>query len=131
MVAMQGPRLAGRGNTVRFHFQVRTGTHVMVTEFADLSNSEDARVEAAKRIGLLLHAHAGKLWIDEDWQMDVTDATGLILFVITIIAARSAATSNTGVDPSRVRPPQLAASLSLHRPQPPFMIDGFRRRVIV
>lgn len=42
----------------------------MVTEFADLSNSDEARVEAAKRIGLLLHAHAGRLWADEDWQMD-------------------------------------------------------------
>jgi hypothetical protein len=39
----------------------------MVTEFANLSNSDEARVEAAKRIGMLLHAHAGKLWVDEDW----------------------------------------------------------------
>ena len=77
---------------VRFHFQVRTGTHVMVTEFADLDNTDEARVEAAKRIGLLLHAHAGKLWEDEDWQMDVTDDTGLILFVVNISAIRSSAT---------------------------------------
>jgi hypothetical protein len=81
-------------NTVRFHFQVRTGTHVMVTDVADLSNTDEARVEAAKRIGLLLHAHAGKLWADEDGQMDVTDDTGLILFVINVIAMSSAATSN-------------------------------------
>jgi hypothetical protein len=93
--------MAGGVNTVRFHFQVRTGTHVMVTEFADLVGSDDARIEAAQRIGLLLHAHAGKLWADEDWQMDVTDATGLILFVITIVAARSAATSNTGVSAAK------------------------------
>ena len=72
----------------------------MVTEFADLVGSDEARIEAAKRIGLLLHAHAGKLWADEDWQMDVTDAAGLILFVITIVAERSAATSNTGVSPA-------------------------------
>jgi hypothetical protein len=66
----------------------------MVTEFANLSNSDEARVEAAKRIGMLLHAHAGKLWVDEDWQMDVTDDTGLILFVINISALRSPATSS-------------------------------------
>ena len=77
---------------MRFHFQVRTGTHVMVTEAADLGNSDDARVEAAKRIGLLLHAHAGKLWADEEWQMDVTDDTGLIPFVINIAAMKSSAT---------------------------------------
>ncbi|MGY2904566.1 hypothetical protein ACVWVY_003587 [Bradyrhizobium sp. URHC0002] len=64
----------------------------METEFADLSNSDEARVEAAKRIGLLLHAHAGALWVDEDWQMDVTDEKGLILFVINVSAMRSSAT---------------------------------------
>jgi hypothetical protein len=45
----------------------------MVTEFADQIDLDDARVEAAKRIGKLLQEHAGKLWADEDWQMDVTD----------------------------------------------------------
>jgi hypothetical protein len=66
----------------------------MVTEVADLSDTDEARVEAAKRIGLLLHAHAGKLWFDEEWQMDVTDDTGLILFVINVAAMSSAATSD-------------------------------------
>ena len=64
----------------------------MVTEVMDLSNSDEARVEAAKRIGLLLHAHAGRIWAEEDWQMDVTDDQGLILFVINISALRSSAT---------------------------------------
>jgi hypothetical protein len=64
----------------------------MVTEFADLTNADQARIEAAKRIGLFLHAHAGELWTDEDWQMDVTDDTGLILFVIDVHALRSSAT---------------------------------------
>jgi hypothetical protein len=67
----------------------------MVTEFADLPDTNEARVEAARRIGLLLHAHAGKLWADEDWQMDVTDDTGLILFVISVIATQSSATSGS------------------------------------
>jgi hypothetical protein len=83
------------GNTKRFHFQVRTGTNVMVTEFADLADTDEARVEAAKRIGLLLHDHAGKLWADEDWQMDVTDDVGLILFVINVVAMQSSATSGS------------------------------------
>jgi hypothetical protein len=52
----------------------------MLTEVADFADTDEARVEAAKRIGLLLHAHAGKLWVDEDWQMDVTDEGGLVLF---------------------------------------------------
>ena len=50
------------------------------------------RCPGAKRIELLLHAHAGKLWADEEWQMDVTDDKGLILFVINIAAMKSSAT---------------------------------------
>jgi len=66
----------------------------MVTEVADLSSSDEARIEASKRIGRLLQEHAGKLWADEEWQMDVTNEKGLILFVVTIQALRSAATAD-------------------------------------
>jgi hypothetical protein len=78
------------GNTVRFHFQVRTGTHVMVTEVADFSNTEEA---ASKRPSLWTtsvrpcpHTIGGK-----DWQMDVTDEWGLILFVFNVHAIKGAA----------------------------------------
>lgn len=75
-----------------YNFEVRTETHVMDTVGAECTNSTDARVEAAKRIGVLLSEHAGQLWVDRDWQMDVTDETGLILYVINVSAFRSAAT---------------------------------------
>lgn len=77
---------------LRFHFQVRTETHVMLTEVSDLRNSEDARLEAAKRAGKLLQDHAGQLWVDESLQMDVTNENGLLLFVIQVHALKSAAT---------------------------------------
>jgi hypothetical protein len=64
----------------------------MLTEAGDFQNLDEARVEAARRIGLLLHEHAGKLWADEDWQMDVTDHQGLILFAINIQTMKAAAT---------------------------------------
>jgi hypothetical protein len=41
----------------------------------------------------LLKEHAGRLWADEDWRMDVTDETGLILFVIHVSAMNAAAGS--------------------------------------
>jgi hypothetical protein len=78
-----------------YHFEVRTPSHVMLTEGAELPDSTAARVEAAKRVGALLHEHAGQLWVDQDWQLDVTDAQGLILYVIQVIAIRSAATQGT------------------------------------
>lgn len=77
-----------------FHFEVRTPSHVLITEGAELTDSNAARVEAAKRIGALLHDHAGQIWVDQDWQMDVTDASGLILYGIQISAIRSSATQH-------------------------------------
>jgi hypothetical protein len=76
-----------------FHFQVRTETHVLITEGAELSGPDEARVEAARRIGELLKRHAGSIWVDEEWRMDVTDEAGLILFFIQVSATYSAATS--------------------------------------
>lgn len=78
-----------------YNFEVRTPSHVMLTEGAELADTSAARVEAAKRVGALLHEHAGQLWVDQDWQMDVTDQAGLILYVIQITAIRSPATHGT------------------------------------
>ena len=78
-----------------YHFEVRTPSHVMITEGAEFADGTAARVEAAKRVGSLLHDHAGQLWVDQDWQMDVTDDNGLILYVIQISALRSAATGGS------------------------------------
>lgn len=77
-----------------FHFQVRTESHVMLTEAAELRSTDEARQEAARRIGQLLQDHAAKLWADEEWHMDVTDNVGLILFAITVSAMKSASTSD-------------------------------------
>ena len=76
-----------------FNFEVRTPSHVMLTQSADLADHTAARVEAARRIGELLTDHANQLWVDEEWQIDVTDQRGLILYVIHVNAMRSAATA--------------------------------------
>lgn len=77
----------------KFHFEVRTETHVMLTEGMELADFRAARVEAAKRVGALLHDHASEIWVDEEWRMDVTDERGLILYALHISAMKSAATS--------------------------------------
>lgn len=74
-----------------YNFEVRTPSHVLITQGAELEDSTAARVEAAKRIGALLHDHAGQVWIDQDWQMDVTDESGLILYSICVSAIKSSA----------------------------------------
>lgn len=75
-----------------FNFEVRTESHVMLTEGKELANADAAREEAARRVGELLTDHAGRLWVDEVWQMDVTDRDGLILYVVTVTATKTAAT---------------------------------------
>lgn len=77
-----------------FNFEVRTESHVLLTEGAELTDKDAARVEAARRIGELLTDQASRLWADEMWQMDVTDQRGLILYVINVTAMKTAATSN-------------------------------------
>jgi hypothetical protein len=67
---------------------------VLLTDGAEFPDNSAARVEAAKRVGQLLHDHAGQIWVDEDWQMDITDETGLILYVIAVVATRAPATRN-------------------------------------
>jgi hypothetical protein len=78
-----------------FHFVVRTDTHVLSSGSVDLSSLEAARVAASTRIGDLLKTHAEAIWVDKEWQMDVTDAAGLILFVINVSAMKSAATGSS------------------------------------
>jgi hypothetical protein len=71
---------------------VRTDTHVLLSDSHELPHLENARVEASTRVGDLLRTHAEQIWVDKEWQMDVTDETGLILFVINVSAMKSAAT---------------------------------------
>ena len=75
----------------RYHFQVRTASHIALSEVADLENLEDARIEAARRIGRLLSDHAMQIWVDQDWQMNVTDETGLILFTMQVMVSDASA----------------------------------------
>ncbi len=77
-----------------FHFQVRTESHVLLTEGAELKGFDEARIEAACRVGGLLKEHAAEIWTDEDWRLDVTDEKGLILFVLQVFASKSAATAS-------------------------------------
>lgn len=78
---------------MKFHFQVRTDSHVMTTDMVELRDLNAARADAARRVGALLQKHSEAIWADEAWQMDVTNADGLILFVIHIVASKSPATT--------------------------------------
>jgi hypothetical protein len=49
----------------------------------------------ASFVGKLLKDHAALIWKDQDWQVDVTNEAGLILYVLNVSASETAATTGT------------------------------------
>ena len=65
-----------------YNIQLRTETHVLETRQIDRDDLIELRVEVARFVGELLKDHAEQVWADEDWRVDATDDSGLILFVM-------------------------------------------------
>ena len=71
---------------------LRTESHLHETLTVERDDLEALRVELARFVGELLRDHAGKIWEDQDWQVDLTDENGLILYVMQISAQATPAT---------------------------------------
>jgi hypothetical protein len=78
-----------------YHINIRTESHIADSVEVEMENLTDLRVEMARFVGELLKDHAALIWTNEDWQVDVTDATGLILYVLHISAADTPATAGS------------------------------------
>ena len=61
----------------------------MIVEMADLLQ---VRIELARFVGEMLRDHADLIWEDQDWRIDVSDADGLILYVLHVSASDTPAT---------------------------------------
>lgn len=72
--------------------ELRTANRVSETLVVERDDHTELRVELARFVGDMLRDHARQIWVDEDWRVDVTDETGLILFVMNISATDTAAT---------------------------------------
>lgn len=81
-----------RSPVPQFHLELRTADQVWETLAVEKSDIEGLRIEMARFVGELLKDHAGKIWADRDWRVDVTDEAGLILYVMHISATETAAT---------------------------------------
>ena len=77
----------------RYHIELRTQDRVWETITVDKDDHTDLRIEVATFVGELLKEHAAQIWVDEDWRVDVTDDSGLILFVMHLFVTDSAATA--------------------------------------
>jgi hypothetical protein len=78
-----------------YNINIRTASHIADTVKVEKDDLTALRLEMAKFVGELLKDHAGILWEDKDWQIDVSDESGLILYVINVIASETAATAGT------------------------------------
>lgn len=77
----------------KYHIELRTENTVWDTLDVERENLTELRIELARFVGELLKEHAQQIWIDEDWRVDVTDESGLILYVMHISASETAATA--------------------------------------
>ena len=81
-------------NVAKYNIELRTAGQVWETVSIEREDIEALRIEMAVFVGELLRDHAGKIWADQDWRIDVTDEAGLILYVMHISATDTAATGS-------------------------------------
>ena len=76
-----------------YYINVRTESHISATVSIEKEGHTELRIEVATFVGDLLKDHAEQLWVDEDWQVDVSDEAGLILYVLHVSALKTSATA--------------------------------------
>jgi hypothetical protein len=81
----------------RYSINIRTESHIADSLVVEKDDVTALRLELARFVGELLKDHAELIWVDEDWQIDVTDQAGLILYVMHISAAQTPATMGNRV----------------------------------
>lgn len=77
-----------------YFFQILDGRSSTDTEGTELPDWQTARREAIRLAGHVLKDEADRLLFDEEWRMDVTDVTGLILFQLDFCFTEAAAVRN-------------------------------------
>ena len=75
----------------RYHFNVHDGVCLPDVEGSDLPNCQAARLEAIHRAGEMLRDEPQSVALGEDWRIEVTDSTGLILFQMTFLVVEAPA----------------------------------------
>lgn len=75
----------------RYHFNVYDGVTLLDKKGVELPDTNFARREAIRYSGALLEESAEQDNLGAEWRMEVTDATGLILFRLDFFVTPSAA----------------------------------------
>ena len=78
----------------QYNIELRTESHVAETLKVEMEDLTALRLEVARFVGEMLKDHAGQVWADQDWRVDVTDDKGLILYIMQIQAMCAPVTKN-------------------------------------
>ncbi|MBE7244933.1 MAG: hypothetical protein INR63_08285, partial [Actinomycetospora chiangmaiensis] len=73
----------------RFYFHVHDGHSELDPDGTELPDWQSARLEAIRLAGDILKQDAHRIALGEDWRIEVTDQTGLILFQMTFLVVES------------------------------------------
>ena len=73
----------------RYFFDIRDGEYIHDTVGQEFDDLQAARVQAVVFSARLLTANPSKFWEGEEWQLEVRDDTGVILFILTFMATSS------------------------------------------
>ncbi|MDP4026856.1 hypothetical protein Q8W71_30720 [Methylobacterium sp. NEAU 140] len=69
----------------RFHFNVHDGVSRLDLEGTELPDWRAARLDAIRLAGEILRDEAERVALGEDWRIEVTDHTGLVLFQMAFL----------------------------------------------
>lgn len=73
----------------RYHFNICDGVCLPDPDGTELPDWQAARLEAVRRAGEILKDAPQSVALGEDWRIEVTDSTGLILFQMTFLMVES------------------------------------------
>jgi hypothetical protein len=73
----------------RYFFNVIDGTSLPDRSGTELRDIYTAQDQAVRMAGELLRELRATLWNDGEWELEVTDAHGAILFVLRVLAEES------------------------------------------
>lgn len=75
----------------QYNIELRNAERVWETFEVEHDDITALRVEVSAFVGEMLRDHASKIWADQEWRVDVTDANGLIMFVLHLFVTDSPA----------------------------------------
>lgn len=82
----------------RYHFNVDDGLSLRDDDGIELPDLAAARKEAVKLAGASIREYSGKLWDGDEWKLDVTNNTGMVLFSLLLIGYSAPITANHRAD---------------------------------